>query len=49
MIDEATCQEIDKVIAKTLKDADFGEPPFFIYTDIQTVVPGKPAIIIGAE
>ena len=30
MIDEATCKEIDKVIAKTLKDADFEEPPFFI-------------------
>lgn len=30
MIDEATCKEIDKVITKTLKDADFEEPPFLI-------------------
>jgi len=30
VIDEPTCKEIDKVVNKTLRDADFEEPPFFI-------------------
>ena len=30
MPDEATCQEIDKAINRTLKDAGLKEPPFLI-------------------